>query len=258
MKKRLLSLTILTAMIAAPSYSQPSDGSKGTFTITPAYVSTYMFRGVRFGGQSFQPVIDYSRGPLTLGLCASLPVDEKIADSIYPECDFFASYEWAIVPDVFKITPGVIVLTWPTINETEDGMHQMICGPSLSFGYTVKGLTFSLNLYYDLVLKGATYEFGADYSIPVKPLGIDLEFSARAGTYKWLDIAPSTKITETGNYWSAGVAIPYSFSDSLKLTVGWLYTSGFDNYHKTGQANKIINPGAVGRGVFSAGLSYSF
>jgi hypothetical protein len=295
MKKQFLPLAIVTAMIAAPSYSQPSGDSKGAFTISPAYVSTYMSRGLRKGGETFLPAVDYDRGPLALTLRAKFLVDKKIAYSNYPECDFYASYEWTITPDAFKITPGVTVLTWPTLdddahqmicapnltfewaivpdvfkiapsvtvltwpmkNETDDA-QQMICEPSLSFGYTAKGLIFSLIFYYDVELKGTTYDFGADYSIPVEPLGIELNFSARTGTYKWTDTLLGTEIIETANYWSAGVAVPYTFSGNLKLTAGWLYSMGFYNHHKASHVNKLKNIGAVDRGVISASLSYSF
>ena len=37
-------------------------------TLTTTAVSQYMFRGVRLGGASFQPTIEYGSGPLVLGL----------------------------------------------------------------------------------------------------------------------------------------------------------------------------------------------
>jgi uncharacterized protein (TIGR02001 family) len=261
MKKRFLPLAVLMALAAMPSYSQSESNSGGSFTVTPAFASQYMFRGVRLGGPSFQPSVEYAKGPWTLGVWANQPLAkdkdfDEMPTWLY-EYDFYASYEWAVVPDKFTITPGVTFYSYPKVDETLDDTYKMTIEPSLSFGYTLEDITFSLNLFYDLTLKGPTYEFGVDYTIPVKPL--DIKLSALVGSYSWSEMTPNadSKFKNTGSYWQAGIAIPYEFSDNSSLTVGWYYTKGLDNnFHEEGE--KIKNPDAVGRGVFNVSFSYRF
>jgi hypothetical protein len=43
-----------------------------------------------------------------------------------------------------------------------------------------------------------------------------------------------------------------------KLTVGWAYTEGRDNFLKQGPSPKAANPAAVGRGVFTVSYAWTF
>jgi hypothetical protein len=258
MKKNFLPLTMLMAMAAAPSYSQSEIGAGGTFTVTPAYATCNTFRGVRLGGHSFQPIIEYARGPLTLGVATNIPLAKENGEYQYwlIENDYYGAYEWAIVPDTFTITPGITLYSYPRVNETFDDTYNLAIEPNLSFGYTVKGIAFSLTLNYDLIFKGPTYEFGIDYSIPLKL--IDIELSALIGSYSWPNTSPNYKLKNTGNYWQAGIAMPYKFSENSKLTAGWCYIKGFDNYYKYENDPKYANLDVVSQGIFNIGFSYSF
>ena len=259
MKKQTLLLTLLTVLIATPSRSQSIADSEGTLTVTPSFVSAYMFRGVRYGGFSFQPAIEYSKGPLDLGLAFNFPISDKIPGTCDPEIDFTASYTWTVVPDVFTITPGASLYTYPRAKK-DDGFYKATFEPSVSFGYSIDDLKFSLNLYYDTVMEGPTYEFGIEYSIPLRQLDTEIELSALIGRYDWDDSVAGwpIKINNKGDYFQAGVSIPYEFSKKSKLIAGWYYTKGTNNYFRFGNDPKESNPDAIGRGVFSLSFSHSF
>jgi len=257
MKKQALLLSSLTALIAAPSYSQSLTEHEGTLTITPSFVSAYMFRGLQMGGFSFQPMADYSKGPLSLGLATNFPIADKIPGTSDPEFDFSASYAWDIMPNMFTIKPGFCLYTYPRAHK-DDGSYKVTFEPYLSFEYTFNDIVFSFNLYYDFVMEGGTYEFGFNYSIPIKLLELDIELSALIGKYEWSDaINGPIKIKNKGDYFQAGVSIPYEFSSKSKLNVGWYYAKGANNFFQIGN-DRESNPSAIGRGVFQLSFSQSF
>jgi len=254
MKKRAFLLSPLIGLIATPSYSQAMSENKGTLTITPSYASTNMFRGVRYGGLSFQPTIEYSKGPLSLSLPTSFPVSDKIDGVCDPEIDLTASYTWDIVPNKFTIKPGFWIYGYPRAYEDT---YKFQFEPNIAFGYTFKDIVFSLNFYYDLVFQGGGYELGLDYSIPIKPL--DIELSALFGSFDQSNTTNEpVKVRNKGDYFQAGISIPYEFSSKSKLIFGWCYTKGMNNYTQKVGGVKESNPDAVGCGVFQLSFSQSF
>ena len=257
MKKRTLLLLPLTALIAAPLHSQSED-SEGIFTVTPSFVPVFMNRGARQSDFSFQPTIEYSKGPLSLELFCNFPISDKIPGAADPQLDFAAHYTWIIAPNLLTVKSGVTLSTLPRANK-DDGIHKATWEPSVCFGYTWNDIDFLLNFYYDITMKGSTYEFGIDYSIPLQHLGFDVELSALVGRCGWseAEVNANLKVANNGNYWQAGVAIPYEFSKKSKLVVGWHYVEGFNNHFYVG-GERIPNYDAVGRGVFNVSFSTRF
>ena len=253
-----LAVAPLAALIAFPLHSQSMAESEGTFTVTPSFVSAFMDRGARQSGFSFQPTIGYARGQLALELFCNFPISDKIPETADPQIDLAAFYTWTVVTDMFEIKPGITLSTLPRARESE-GVYKVTWEPSVFFCYTLKGIQFSLNFYYDLTMQGPTYEFGADYTIPLQQLGFDIELSALAGRCDWAHTVPesSAKVRNEGDYWQAGLSIPIEFSKNSKLTVGWYYEKGLNNHFYEGDS-KIPNHDAIGRGVFSVGFAYTF
>src|SRR5687768_9600392 len=69
--KTSLSLWVIaatSAMVALPTHAGFLGDEEGEWTIAPAVTSAYLFRGVQLAGASFQPAVDYTKGPLSLGL----------------------------------------------------------------------------------------------------------------------------------------------------------------------------------------------
>jgi uncharacterized protein (TIGR02001 family) len=256
----VLGVSPLWAQTPAPTPAVPAAPAAPTasWTLTPAFASQYMFRGVRLGGPAFEPTVECDYGNLALGVWANFPIADKVPGQSDPEIDPYGSYKFTI-NDAFSIQPG---FTWYTYVNAEkgNGFYKSTFEPNIAVNYTVSGLTLTPKLYYDMVLKGPTAELNAAYAVPLKDLGTELDFSGTLGTYKWTDASaihnPDTK--NYGNYWLAGVAAPFQINKQTKLTLGWAYTKGSDNFFKTGSAGKAENTAAVGRGVVTVSLAFSF
>jgi len=257
-KRKMLLTMLLMALIVTSARSQSIAESEGTFTLTPSFVSAFMDRGARQSGISFQPTIGYEKGQLALELFCNFPISDKIVGTADPQIDFATYYTFDISPDIFTITPGVTLSTFPRANE-DDGFYKATFEPSILLGYTFYDINFSLNFCYDLVMKGPTYEFGIDYSIPIEQLGLEIELLALIGRCDWSESSAnsSPNVRNEGNYWQAGFLIPYKFSKNSTLAVGWYYEEGLSNHFYV-ESEKIPNHHAVGRGVFNVSFSYSF
>lgn len=239
------------AQMAAPA---PSP----TWTVTASAVSQYMFRGVRFGGPSFQPSAEYASGPLVAGLWANLPVSDKVPGTSDPEIDLYGSYTETI-SDSLNFALGLTAYTYPRA-ERSNGFYTWTVEPSLAVNYTLAGLKLTPKVYYDLMLNGPTAEFTAAYAVPLKDMGTELRFTGTVGTFKWSEAfensSPKTK--NWGDYWAVGVAAPFQINPRSSLTVGWSYTGGEDNFVKQGTLPKVKNTAAVHRGVVTISYAYTF
>lgn len=234
---------------AAPSYS---------WVFTPAVASQYMFRGARLGGPSFEPSIELDSGNLAVGVWANFPMADKVVGQSDPEYDVYGSYTIAL-NDASSIVPGFTWYNYPRADKSA-GFYKMTFEPNVAFNYTVGAFKITPKLYYDMVLKGPTYELTGTFAVPLKDAGTELDFTATVGTFKWTDAfensSPSYK--NYGNYWLAGVAMPFQLTKTSKLTVGVAYTKGSDNFIKQGSSPKFENTAAVGRGVVTISYAITF
>src|SRR5205823_1734712 len=135
------------------------------------------------------------------------------------------------------LVPGATLYMYPDADKTA-GFYKDTFEPSVALNWTAGALTLTPKVYYDVVLNGPTLELGAAYVVPLK--GTELDFSGTVGSYRWDDaIENSTPTTKNwGDYWSAGVALPFQVTKTQKLTIGWTYTQGTKNYIKTGSLPK--------------------
>jgi uncharacterized protein (TIGR02001 family) len=241
---------------AAPVVAPAAPSSSWVFT--PAFASQYMFRGARLGGPSFEPTLEFDSGALAVGVWANVPLKDKVVGQSDPEFDFYGSYT-VTVNDATSIVPGVTIYTYPNAKKS-DGFYKGTFEPNLALNYTVGGVKLTPKIYSDFVLKGPTYEFTAAYAVPLKAAGTELDFTGTAGTFKWTDaVADSNpKGKNWGNYYLIGVAAPFTVSANSKLTIGWAYTKGSDNFVKIGTDGKVANTAAVGRGVVTVSYAITF
>ncbi|MEO6244546.1 MAG: hypothetical protein ABIQ12_03845 [Opitutaceae bacterium] len=240
------------APVAAPA--APSS----SWTLTPAFVSQYMLRGARLGGVSFQPVIEYASGPLTLGLWSNFPVKGKVPGQSDPEIDPYGSYTIDLAKDL-NLQPGFILYTYPNAHKN-NGFYKTTFEPSLALNYTVEGVKFTPKVYRDVVLEQTLWELSVGYSIPLKDVGMEIALLGTYGTFKATEaLENSTPATKNwGEYWLLGFTLPFQLSKDQKLSLGWAYTEGRKNFFKQGSAPKSVNTGAVGRGVATVSYTFSF
>jgi uncharacterized protein (TIGR02001 family) len=255
----LFVLTVFGAASRGPGQTAaPAAGPVSTWTLTPAFVSQYLFRGVRLGGAAFQPTVEYGSGRWVAGVWASVPVADKVPGQSDPEIDFYGSATWALT-DAVTLVAGATWYWFPRA-ENANGFYRSTFEPSLAVNWTVDGFRLTPKVCYDVVLAGPTAEVTAFYAVPLASFGTELDFTATAGTYRWDEAAEDTAsaVKNWGDYWSAGVALPFQLTASGKLTVGWAYARGSGNFLKAGTAPRTANPAAVGRGVVSVAYSLTY
>lgn len=217
-----------------------------------------MFRGVRLGGASFQPSVEFDSGSLAIGVWSNFPISAKVPGQSDPEIDPYGSYTFAI-NDSFSVVPGFTWYNYPDADKTV-GFYKSTFEPSVAVNYTIGGFKLTPKIYYDVVLKGATYELTGAFAVPLKDAGTELDFTGTVGTYKWdealEDTSPSVK--NWGDYWLVGVSAPFAVTTSSKFVVGFAYTKGSNNYYKQASFPKTANAGAVGRGVVTISYAITF
>jgi uncharacterized protein (TIGR02001 family) len=230
-----------------------------TVTATASVVSQYMFRGQRLSTAAFQPSVEVGAGDFTGGVWLNVPFDgDKVPDSSDPEIDLYGSYTFKI-NDAASFVPGFTSYHYPKAPENA-GFYRWTFEPNVAFNYTAQGFKFTPKLYYDTVLKGATFELTGFYAVPMKDIGSELDFTATAGTYKLKDVANETNpdVKAWGDYWLIGVALPFQINKEAKLTIGFAYTEGRNAFTKQGSFGRSPNSLAVGRGVASISYAYAF
>ncbi len=253
----LFFFAIVTAL-AAPAAEIPATaaGDEGEWSITTAVASRYMFRGVRVGGESFQPSLDYARGPLALGLWSSVGLADQVSGDSDPEVDFYGTYSFGNDSETWSVTPGLNIYSYPDA-ERADGLYRATFEPSLAVSAIVGGIRFTPTIYHDLTLRGTTAELTAEFAVPLTSLGTEVGFAATVGTYKWNSVTADASPREKnwGDYWSAGVTLPFQVSARSSVGLAVAYAEGRNNFYKQGTDPKQPNEDAVGRVVVT--LSYT-
>jgi hypothetical protein len=223
-------------------------------------VSNYVFRGSLIGTQSFQPSVNATYGALAVNVWANTPLLNRyqIAGQPSVEIDPSASYTIGIV-DGLNVQPGFTSYNYSQSTDGE-GFYRHTFEPNLALNYTVDGITLTPKAYYDVVLRGPTYELNGAYVVPLKSFGTELDFLGTVGTYKQDDVVHTSKQATLawGNYWVAGVTAPFKIDAHSQVSLGWAYANGWDSYSKTGKARQSLNTASVGRGVTSVSYNYSF
>ena len=249
-RRRFTSFTRLIGLLASCAASggaAPFDASTGTWTVSPAFTSKYLYRGVELAGASFQPWIDYTVGNLSVGLWSSFALEDRVDGDADPELDLYGSYVFSNAAGSFSVVPGVYLYTYPDA-ESNNGVHRATLEPSLGAIFRVAGIQFTPKVYYDVTLKGTTYELTAAVALPLTTLGTELDFSATAGTFKVSDaIERSTPAVKNwGDYWMMGVAVPVQVSPRSKVIAAIIYSEGRNNFFKQGTLPRERNENAHG------------
>lgn len=233
-----------------------SSADEGTWSLTTAVTSRYLFRGTRVADESLQPSLDYTRGPLALGVWSSVGLSHQVSGDSDPEIDFYGAYSFFNDNERWSVVPAFNLYTYPGA-ERRDGFYRATFEPSLSVSYTASGIRFTPTIYHDFTLRGTTAEFTADFALPLTGLGTTLEFAATVGTFKWNSVTADASPREKnwGDYWTAGVTLPFTIGTRSSVSLGLLYSEGHDNFYKLGPAPKQVNEDAGGH--FAVTLSYT-
>ena len=163
-----LTLVLLGAAVALPAFGQapaaPAAAAPAVaITATGTFVTQYMFRGQRLNAGGFQPTIEAAAGDFTAGVWGNFVIDDQVPGSSDPELDLYGSYTMALGKDL-SIVPGATLYTYPKADKAA-GFYKSTFEPSVAVNYTVEGIKFTPKVYYDVTLRGATYEVTAAYAV---------------------------------------------------------------------------------------------
>jgi uncharacterized protein (TIGR02001 family) len=111
--------------------------------------SSYVWRGVQYGGPSVQPYVDYTKGGFSVGAWGSAGFDGTM------EMDLYASYGFD-----FGLSIGVTDYYYPGTEYFDLSDSLGAHGFELNLGYELKGLSFSAN--YILNEAGGAGTVGGD------------------------------------------------------------------------------------------------
>jgi len=248
----------MPAPAAAPAAAPAPAAPAVTVTVTPTFVNQYMFRGNRLGGPSFEPSVELDSGNFAVGVWSNFPITDKVPGQSDPEIDPYGSYTLT-VNESLSVAPGFTWYNYPRA-DTSNGFYKSTFEPNIALNYTVSGVKIQPKFYYDLILKGPTYELNLSAATPLKAIGSELDWVATAGTYIIRDAAKGAdpRVKNWGNYYLVGVSMPFTINSASKVIVGVSYTKGSENFFKQGSFPKSENTAAVGRGVVSLAYAYTF
>jgi hypothetical protein len=236
----------------------PVRANGTSVVLTPAFVNQYMFRGARLSGPSFEPTIEVDSGNLALGVWSNFPMKDKVPGQSDPEIDPYGSYTLT-VNESLSVAPGFTWYNYPNA-DTNNGFYKSTFEPNIALNYTLAGVRFTPKVYYDVVLKGPTYEFTVSYAIPLKDAGTELDWTLTGGTFRLTDAikGANPSVKNRGDYYLIGVSLPFALTKESKLTIGIAYTKGSNNFFKQGSDPRVQNTAAVGRVVGTLSYAYTF
>lgn len=232
MKKTILALAALA--VGASAYAQETAKSLAV-TLDVTYVSDYVFRGVKQADASIQPSVEASYGDFYAGIWHSNDINSSAGIS---ETDFYAGYNLAI-NETFSADLGVTRYTYNGSGSSANNSTEVYAGIKAD----LFGLSPSAYYYHDFDNEISSYIASIGHTIAISKIGLSLDLSA---TYGWIQ-RPSS-INGDYSYWGAGVAVPYSLSETATLTAAVNYTH-IDRSNFAPTQDRV---------VFSLGLAVGF
>jgi uncharacterized protein (TIGR02001 family) len=230
MKKTVL---IIAALAAGFSLRAQEEAPQSSYSVSVdfTYASKYVFRGVQLAEGTFQPSVEVGIGDFAIGLWTAQPVTSNIDNEI----DLYAGYSIAL-NDAWSLDTGLTLYYYPEL-DTSTGADRSTWEPYIGITGDVSGFSPGVYVYYDLTLKAFTYQGQLGYSIPLEPAGASLDFSFALGR-----VDPKGGGGYT--YYSAGVSVPFTLSESATLTVGLNFDgnniSGGDGFGKKSHVYGVI------------------
>jgi len=203
-------------------------------------------------------MVEYDRQNLGVGVWANTPLTNKVPGQSDPEVDPYAWYRWPI-SEAVSLQPGATVYLFPRA-EPANGFYRATVEPNLAVNVTTHGVTFTPKIYYDVALRGPTYELNAAYALPLKEIGSELDFYAAVGEYTWdASVARSQPRTRArGRYGSFTATLPFQISARSKIVASIGYVAGWDATLRAGGGPRVSNALAARRVVATLGYAVTF
>ena len=210
--KRKLSIIVLASLLSISTLSAQELGMSATF----AFESEYVFRGVQFADQSFQPAVDLSYGDFYAGVWANEPIVDGVGFN--NEIDFYTGYGFGIT-DWLSTDVGFTYYWFP--EDITDGSYSR----ELYAGFSAD-VTFapSVYIYYDFDLNGLTIQGSGGHSFALSDTleGSTLDVGVYVAAV-FFDTGFGTDYA----YYGASLDWSYAFNDDAAFSIG-MRVSGTD------------------------------
>ena len=219
MMRRLVLVSSLLAAVCGLNAQEDETVTAPAISL----VSRSVFRGVEQSGAGAQGTFQVSRNAWRVGMAVVQPFDHHDPR----EVDFNAAYVWKATERINL--EAVLKQRWFT--EVPPGATKDSFEAGLSAAWSpASGWVVELAGFHDCRLKADTVQVTANYSMPLKNLGVYLERSASLGTSSARDLrpdAPGGPIRDSYSYYTASVRLPYRIGAHTKLVAG-LYIAETD------------------------------
>jgi hypothetical protein len=248
----------LVFLLASAGLAAHLQAEQPALTITPAFVTDYMFRGVRLAGPAFQPTAEVAYGSLRAEFWATTPLKNGDDPAYAPEFDPRVAYAVQLSESI-SLEPGIIGYVFPNARSS-DGYYDFTIEPFLSLNWEQGGWLLTPTVYYDAMLEGPTFELAAEYELPFKLGPCSFQLSAAVGSYSWKNVEKNARpaVENWGSYYRFALAIPIGIGPHLNLVPGVAFEEGFSNYFKSKGTPREPNPDAISRVVGSLALEIVF
>lgn len=223
MKKTAILLAALSAATGAFAAENAVE-SKSSYSVTTdfTYASEYIFRGVEAANGSFQPSVEVTAGDIYAGVWSNNPITNRENNEI----DLYAGYKYKVNESLSVEAVGTYY--WYPEASSSAGATKNSYEAGIGATYTMSGISFTANYYYDFRLEANTVQGSLGYSIPLEAIGSSIDLSAFIGTVDAKDWAPDAagkSISESYTYYGADVSLPYKLSEKATFTVGAHYAT---------------------------------
>lgn len=200
-----------SAIAAEEAVVEPTNKSAYSITADFPYASKYVFRGIQYAKDSFQPSVKLSAGDGYLGIWANQPLDNEF-DS---EIDLFAGYNFQLEGG-WSFDVGGTLYWYPETDSNSDA-DESTFEAYAGLNGTIDGVSVSLYAYHDFTLDVTTVQGGLGYSFPLSEK-VDCNLSANVGH-------ASPDEGDSYTYYTFGVQLPYKLSEKATVTIGGNFAS---------------------------------
>lgn len=145
LKRNLLVVLTCTSLISSQAFGGEEKNKESPFSIGADVVSSYVWRGTRFSGASFQPYVELKQGSLTIGSWGSYDFNGNFA-----EADLYASYAFD-----FGLSLGFTDYYYPGADYFELGDTISSHAVEVNLGYEFSNMYISGNYIVNNSATGA-------------------------------------------------------------------------------------------------------
>lgn len=245
----LLGAALLPLVATAEQAAKPYE-----LSLTPAFVSQYMYRGTLLGHAAMQPSAAVSWGDNSVELWSSIPVGAKASEGEV-EVDLIGTRTWSL-SEKTTLETMVQIYTYPRA-DLNDGYYRFTVEPSLGVIREIGGVEVAPRIYYDFYAKGPTAELTLTRTFNLTER-VSLETAAAVGAFRYRDAVnrSETPVVNAGRYWSVGATLSVPTGANATFSFGWTLAAGEKNYYEV-DGERTANDAAVRRGVLSLSWSWT-